>query len=172
MLRPLLEDRFKLRVRHERRERPIFELLLTNDNGTLGAQLTRSTCTPRENRSSAPVRTPPPQPAPWAQEAERTCNPLRIAAGPTITGEGATMSEIADTLAGLPVINRVVRDNTGLDGRFDFRLRWVPGGPSPDPDAGPDLFAALRDQLGLRLARATAPVDVIVVDDMEPLIED
>jgi uncharacterized protein (TIGR03435 family) len=173
MLQHLLVDRFKLRVRREQRERPIFELLLVDGSGRPGPQLTRSTCIPADGQ----VRTPAGDSAQAnataaAQAPPPTCAPIRIGAGPTITGEGVTMPELAAYLGGMPVVDRVVHDRTGLDGRFDFRIRWVPGGPKIDPNAGPDLYAALAEQLGLRLERGTGLVDVIVVDQMEPLTED
>jgi uncharacterized protein (TIGR03435 family) len=111
------------------------------------------------------------QPTAASQQPQPTCPPIRIGAGPTIIGEGVTMSELAEYLAGMPVVNRVVYDRTEVDGRFNFRIRWVPGGPTVDPGAGPDLFGALQQQLGLRLERGTALVDVIVIDHAEPLTE-
>ena len=62
------------------------------------------------------------------------------------------------TRARLPVL-----DKTGLAGRFDFDLTW-----SADLDSNlPDLFTALRDQLGLKLVTVKAPVEVIVIDHVE-----
>ena len=86
-------------------------------------------------------------------------------------GEGVTMSDFAEFLSGFPVVNRVVYDRTELEGRFNFSIRWVPGGPSVEPGAGPDLFGALQQQLGLQLERGAALVDVIVIDHAEPLTE-
>ena len=90
-----------------------------------------------------------------------------------MVGEGVTMAELAERLAAFPVVNRTVSDGTGLNGRFDFRIQWVPGGPGVDAGAGngPDLFTALRDQLGLRLERSTAAVDVVVVEGAQRLTE-
>jgi uncharacterized protein (TIGR03435 family) len=39
------------------------------------------------------------------------------------------------------------------------------GGASSDP--GPDLFAALQLQLGLKLEASRAPVEVLVIDHLE-----
>jgi uncharacterized protein (TIGR03435 family) len=52
----------------------------------------------------------------------------------------------------------------------EFAGYWSPGGtdlkPLPDgqTDNAPDLFDAVREQLGLRLDEKKAPLDVIVVD--------
>jgi uncharacterized protein (TIGR03435 family) len=59
----------------------------------------------------------------------------------------------------------VVTDNTGLKGRFDFRMDW-----SYDPDlesSAPTIFTALPEQLGLRLVSRKGPVEVIVIDSIE-----
>ena len=71
---------------------------------------------------------------------------------------------------------RWVVDKTGLTDRFDFNFAFTPdvmpqGTPPPgippiDPN-GPGLFTALQEQLGLKLAPATGPVDVLVIDSVE-----
>lgn len=171
MLQQLLSERFNLRVRRERRERPVFDLVLADGSRERGPQLTRSTCTPAGHDVPTAGRAGRPGPDAAGQPPQPTCGRLRVGAGPTIIGEGVTMSELAEYLAGFPVVNRVVHDRTGLDGLFDFRIRWAPGGPAVEPGAGPDLFAALRDQLGLRLERTMALIDVVIVDHAERLTE-
>jgi uncharacterized protein (TIGR03435 family) len=69
-----------------------------------------------------------------------------------------------------------VVDKTGLDKFYDFQLEWTPEIPAnlpaevranlPQSD-GPDLFTALRQQLGLRLERFKGPVDVMVIDSAD-----
>jgi len=39
--------------------------------------------------------------------------------------------------------------------------------PDPTTDAGPSLFTAVQEQLGLKLEATKAPVDVLVVDRLE-----
>ena len=63
-------------------------------------------------------------------------------------------------------MQRIVRDRTGLAGEFDVELEYVP--LSGDPQVGPGLTTALRDQLGLALRSTTGPVDVHVIDRVEP----
>jgi uncharacterized protein (TIGR03435 family) len=62
----------------------------------------------------------------------------------------------------LPVANR-----TGLEGIFNFQLRWEPDSERSRPDAGPSLFTAIQEQLGLRLRAEKAPVEVLVIDRAE-----
>ncbi|WP_109486921.1 TIGR03435 family protein [Occallatibacter savannae] len=69
---------------------------------------------------------------------------------------------LAFSLSG--VVGRVIFDRTGLTGDYDIDLTWA---PDDKPDAGPSIFSALQEQLGLKLEPAKAPVDVIVIDHLE-----
>ena len=61
--------------------------------------------------------------------------------------------------------DRLVFDDTSLTGEFDFTLEWL---QDPGADvAGPTLFTALREQLGLRLVSTRRAIPVIVVDHLE-----
>ncbi|MGD0346061.1 MAG: TIGR03435 family protein [Terracidiphilus sp.] len=71
---------------------------------------------------------------------------------------------------------RGVIDKTGISGRYDLKLHWTPdestvsalnGSASPASDAGPALFTALEEQLGLKLEPAKGPVLVLVIDHVE-----
>ena len=73
---------------------------------------------------------------------------------------------------------RFTVDKTGLAGGYDVELAWNPeqmspgpsGAPSPDAppnSAGPSIFTALQEQLGLKLVSDKAPVTVLVVDRLE-----
>jgi hypothetical protein len=62
------------------------------------------------------------------------------------------------------LIGRPVLDQTGLTGRYDFALLGT-----HTPEALP---ADLREKLGLQLDAVTAPINVIVVDDVhEPTVD-
>ncbi len=69
-----------------------------------------------------------------------------------------------------PVINR-----TGLTGNYDFTLSFAPelppGFPKENLPAGfldrPNIFDALRQQLGLRLDAQKGPVEYYVIDSVE-----
>jgi uncharacterized protein (TIGR03435 family) len=52
---------------------------------------------------------------------------------------------------------RQIIDATGLPGAYDFELSW-------DETAGPSLFSALQEQLGLRLEPRKVPVSYFVID--------
>ena len=89
------------------------------------------------------------------------------AGGVTITASNTDMDLLAQMLArkmDLPVV-----DQTGLAGVFNFTLHWTPDTVRP-PEARDDdvsIFAALPEQLGLRLRSAKVPVDVLVIDHAE-----
>jgi uncharacterized protein (TIGR03435 family) len=79
----------------------------------------------------------------------------------------ATMADIAQLLAH-GFLDRPVVDQTGLTGKFDLRLRWTPDEVATQTaDAPPGLFTAIQEQLGLKLVAIKAPVDVMVIDQIE-----
>ena len=65
--------------------------------------------------------------------------------------------------------DRVVVDRTGLTGRFDIELEWSPDQTATDQ---PSIFAAVQEQLGLKLESTRGPVDVLVIDHVERPTED
>jgi uncharacterized protein (TIGR03435 family) len=69
-----------------------------------------------------------------------------------------TMARLAGLLSG--IAPGTVVDRTGLTGVYDFKLSW-------DERAGPSLFSALQDQLGLRLEAQKVPISYFVVDSAE-----
>lgn len=154
MLRTLLRERFKLVVRHETRESPVYALTRARRDGRLGARLRQSDaeCLPPGGTRSAP-----------APETEKRCG-FRLGNG-ALSGQGATMDRLAGELS---FVGRQVIDRTGLAGAFDVDLEWSPDSVAgPVPEAGPSIFTAIQEQLGLKLEPATAPVAVIVIDSAQ-----
>jgi len=94
-----------------------------------------------------------------ARDGSFTFGPGRIA------GKAQSMDELADRLSrpmfgiGAPVLN-----STGLEGVFDFTLTWTPDNMQAD---GPSIFAALEEQLGLKLEASKSKVEVLVIDHVE-----
>ena len=75
-------------------------------------------------------------------------------------------------------LRRPVIDQTNLDGMYTIHLEWTPdtlvtGGTPAGADtsiadpAGPSLFTAIQEQLGLRLNSAKGPVEVLVIRTVE-----
>ena len=90
----------------------------------------------------------------------------------------ADMGHLCELFQGA-VLDKPVIDQTGLKGKFDFQLKWTPDPtqfsgfgmkvppPSTAPDAPPDLFAAIQQQLGLKLDSTRASVGVFIIDHVE-----
>ncbi len=69
------------------------------------------------------------------------------------------------------LLKQPVLDRTGLTGYYDIDLRWIPDGvdaaANPEPNAAPDIYAALERQLGLKMERKKSAIEVLVVDRAE-----
>ena len=78
-------------------------------------------------------------------------------------GSKISMSILADLLAQL--LDRTVRDDTGISGDFDVKLNWDPG-QTANMD-GPSIFTALQEQLGLKLNAQKGPVEILIIDHAE-----
>ena len=79
-----------------------------------------------------------------------------------IDGRGVTMATLAKLLSAR-VIDRPVVDATGLAGRFAFRLEWA-----AEPE-DPSIYAAVQEQLGLKLEPRRMLIEVISVARAEPI---
>ena len=79
-------------------------------------------------------------------------------------------------------LGRTVIDQTGLTGRYDFKLDWSPDmrtttddassngaqpGLLPAAPSGPSIFTAVQEQLGLKLEPQKGPVEILVIDHAE-----
>jgi uncharacterized protein (TIGR03435 family) len=82
-----------------------------------------------------------------------------------ITAAGADMTNLLHVLQ--LQIGRPVIDRTGLQGHYNFVLKWTPDQDSASPDAGPSIFTALQEQLGLKLQPVKAPIPILVVEHIE-----
>jgi uncharacterized protein (TIGR03435 family) len=83
-----------------------------------------------------------------------------------------SMQDLADFVA--EQLGETVVDKTGIDGVYDFGLRWSRDDLSANGgDSGaPTLFTALQETLGLRLQPEKVPVEIIVVDHAERIPND
>ena len=123
----------------------------------------------------------PPPPASAPGQPNRTFCGLHLGVdglNRILDGKGITIAAFATNLSRTYTsdLGRNVIDRTELTGTFDVHLKWSidpltgPAGPGaePPPDlAGPSLFTALQEQLGLRLESTKGPVEVLVIDHIE-----
>jgi len=161
MLQVLLEDRFQLKIHRETRQLPVYSLTV----GKGGAKLSASTCTPIDLNHPAPAAANGPAPAFCGRTSMGT-----NAGVMSIDAIGLTMASFAGiTLSARVGLDRPVLDETGLAGVFDIHLKYAPGADSATAPAtnAPSLFAAIQEQLGLKISPGKGPVEVLVVDRME-----
>ena len=85
--------------------------------------------------------------------------------GTTITMKAAKISMQGLAIGLRRQTGRTVEDRTQLEGEFDFELVW--NRDETADSAAPSLFAALQEQLGLRLRAASGKIPVAVVDHIE-----
>jgi uncharacterized protein (TIGR03435 family) len=145
LLRSLLEERFALKVHRETRQLAIYDLVRLKKDETLGPRMTRSSLD-------------------CAKESTK-CGYNGLAGH--LTGGWITTTMLSTMLSS--ATQRVVVDRTGLDGRFDVELEWSPDQAATDK---PSIFAAVQEQLGLKLESTKGPVRVVIIDHIERPAED
>jgi uncharacterized protein (TIGR03435 family) len=180
MLRTLLADRFRLVAHAETRELPVYAMVLAGSDRRLGPQLHPSG--PECALPKGPPGVPPPPPPPAGPATIGRPLPITaiitsrcpLIAFRTTSGSHWSLREI--TMAGLAQrliepLGRPVLDRTGLAGAFDVDLTFTPDNAVVDASTAPNapsLMAALREQLGLRLESIRAPIEVLVIDRVQP----
>ncbi len=170
MLQALLADKFQLTVHLETKELPIYSLVVVEPGKLHEAA---GDCGPNPVIVQPGMSLPPPP-----------CGSLRISFDGGLDGHKATTKELAFHLSRFT--KRMVLDETNLTGTYDINLQWTPesgqfpplpagiapSGPpaaaQPDPNR-PLLLTPVQQQLGLRLEPHTAPVEILLIDHVEPL---
>ena len=168
MMQSLLAERFHMQVHREKREVPVYALVMVKP-GKTGANL-------KPHAADDPECLKMKLPSPIAGGYPVQCGaaasigartPGDVAAG----GYNVSMDTVAVSLAGVGSLDRPVVDETGLTGKFDFTIEFT---PQPDDPAGvrPDfegttLVQAVKEQLGLKLVPQKGSVDVIIIDCLE-----
>jgi len=182
MLRALLEERFKLKVRRETREIPVYAMTVLR--GGLKVQpIEEGSCedtdmTPRPTKMTPDVLEEILQPG-----QKQHCRMVDYTtwgpsdANETVHAKGVTLSQFAGVLS--RGLDRPVIDRTGLPGMFNFRLQFakdqasvsfLPPANSPEPRVGPaapTFFTAIQEQLGLKLDPSRGPGEFLVIDHVE-----
>ncbi len=165
LLQKLLEDRFKLVVRHETREMVEYQMVPGKNGQTIAISKEGGYVVPSpENLPRAA--------GPWP----RYCGNIGVLPN-LIEAYAVPMDRFVAVLSG--VLGRSVIDKTGIKQNVDIHLEFVPdeingAGPvGPNEPAAvqdssrPSIFVAIREQLGLKLESVKAPGDVLVVNQLE-----
>lgn len=183
MLQNLLIERFKLPCHYQKKEMPVYALVVAKG----GIKMKES---PPENPqpadpAAADQAPAPPQPKTGLDRDGYPSVPPALRGRPSfprfLSGRArwatvdTTMPGLSKTLTSLSAFSRLdaslVTDATGLAGKYDFALSWVYDADEAarvSPNfAGPSLDLALQQQLGLRLERRKSMVDVFTVDHVE-----
>jgi uncharacterized protein (TIGR03435 family) len=135
MLQSLLTDRFKLAIRREQKELPVYNLVIAKG----GCKLKDASASEKGNGFSMGMG--------------------------RLEGKAVSIQSLVLSLSN--PVGRLIIDKTGLTGKYEINLTWAWNDQPGSANAGPSLFSALQDQLGLKLEPAKAPVDVVVVDHLE-----
>jgi uncharacterized protein (TIGR03435 family) len=139
LLQTLLAERFQVKLHRERRELPVYVLVV----GKGGPKFQEST----------------------AEEGARP----RAARSSTQSGFVSTMflkspmDMVARVIAG--AADRPILDETGLTGFYDLKLEFARD-PSAVAlaDGPPSIFTAVQEQLGLKLEAEKRPIEMFVID--------
>lgn len=161
MLRTLLAERFRLQVRQEARDTPVYAITMVRE-GTLGPNMRPSTydCAAfvvadrRTREADTAARAICLVPVDMKQI--RSGMMTRVWAGPIVQ----LVRQIQ------AYVDRPVIDATGLKGNFEWKITFAIN-PLKRQDI-PSIFVALEEQLGLKLTARSALFDVFVIESVEP----
>jgi uncharacterized protein (TIGR03435 family) len=179
MLQTLLAERFKLSLHRETRELPVYDLKVAKSGSKLPVSK-------EVNCMSMPSDgTPPIAPNPGQALCGYVAGPMGEWSTYAVLRLQGSKVHMADFISKLAlVLGRPVLDKTEFTRDFDLNLKFtadettigLPGFGGPGDPGGhrlptdpnlPNIFAALQEQLGLKLASAKGPVEVLVVDHVE-----
>jgi uncharacterized protein (TIGR03435 family) len=138
MLQTLLKNRFRITVHWDKKEMPAYEMVVAKDG----------------------LKMKPFDPEHLQQEFK----PGR--GGMSMMGV-STMTDLAKSISGSA--GRPVIDKTGLEGRYVYQLTFnsLSAQSESASDPAPDFFAAIEEQLGLKLESKRAMVEILVIDHAE-----
>jgi uncharacterized protein (TIGR03435 family) len=156
MFQRLLAERFKVAVHRETREQNGYALVASKSGPKIREVKAGDEAPPLPEyfKSHPELKTL------WEGSIHQTVeNGLRV-----ITGRRISMSKLAESLQ--EPLSAFVLDESRLPGNYYFALEFVPEN-NPKSVDGPSVFAALQEQLGLKLEKRKGPVEMLVVDHIE-----
>ena len=148
-IRALLADRFQFKCHMTTKELPVYELVVAKG----GPKFAETTAEPARRHSIS-----------------SNGNSRKV----DLKATGISMADATRSLSS--EVERPVLDKTGMAGLYDLQMTWAPATPTAQENdagpAGPSIFTALEEQLGLKLVPAKGPVKVLVIDSVEKPSED
>lgn len=157
MLQNLLAERFQMTLHRETRMLPVYLLTVAK----AGPKFKVAKNDPAESFA--------------AVKAANAASDAAISRDAALSGDDSprigfhmtsgSTSQLVEWLA--DHVDLPVQDRTKLDGFYAFALSWTPDDvllSNPASKGGVSMFAALEDQLGLKLQKENAPVNVLVID--------
>jgi uncharacterized protein (TIGR03435 family) len=140
MLQPLLADRFQLKAHMEKRQLPVYALVVGKGGPKFG---------------------PPSEPGHGLHGVNGRNQFLET--------DSITMNDLANEIWNGFISDRPVIDRTGLTGTYKLRIEATPEGRiDGNPQPGDlSIFTAVQEQLGLKLEPTKAPLDILVIDSAQ-----
>jgi len=177
MVQRLLAERFGLKAHFEKKEMPTYDLVVAKGGPTF-----QQAAPPPAEEKNAGSRAAG-QPKIMIDKDGFPLFPRGDGPGLIKMNGKARLRDVGETMDLFASecsveVGRPVTNATGLTGKYDFELTWVPdrgmdGGPLPagaepaSAPSGPTFLEAVQQQLGLRLDAKKGLVDILVVDHME-----
>jgi uncharacterized protein (TIGR03435 family) len=146
MAQTLLTDRFKLKYHRESKEVPV--LIVSLGKG-------------------APKMTPAKTGEPHSIRIEHQMDANQKLTYHVVATR-FTISQLNEVFS--RQLGRVIVDETGLTGDLDFTMDLTPDENQPNPLDPSLLISAMRDQLGLTLKAEKAPVEFMVIENVEKVV--
>ncbi len=163
MVQALLVDRFKLVIRRESKEMPVYALLVAKSGPKLQrADIDEKDCPEASLNPLGPVSTSTPIPD--------VCHAFNGGLGRGLHARAANISDLAAFVENWT--DRPLLDRTGIEGLYRFETKgWLPmdpsvGAGSSDVAERPTVFQMFED-LGLRMEARKGVVEVYVIDHIE-----
>jgi uncharacterized protein (TIGR03435 family) len=147
MTQALLAERFKLKLRRETREVPVVAISIGKT---------------------------PPKLSPPKDDEKRSLKVIpqmgtdQKVVSFHVVGTRFSLAQLNQTFA--RQIGRVIVDETGLKGDFNFAIDLTPDESSPSPLDPTHILNAMRDQLGFVVKSQKGPVDFLVIESAEKVV--
>jgi uncharacterized protein (TIGR03435 family) len=163
VFREIFATQLKMKVHYERRDTPTYSMVVARSDGRLGSGVRKldTDCDARRDAARRGEKIPE---LPAAANGVPACQ-NKVGNG-TVQSGGMRFSQLAATVRN--PAGRLIVNETGLDGFYEFSLEWAPGpADAASPDQRPNIFTAFEEQLGLKLRPSTTSVEVVVIDHVE-----